>query len=118
MKKISNEEDIRRDIKNSKVNLGCNDRDDRIYRSIKSIVDEGSIYYVLTDNPEQTSDIFRILIDNKIVIGFELDRNDPEAAPEEIQTYSVKDYRKAIGRGLAQVKLRIALELAQEELNR
>jgi hypothetical protein len=113
----STEEELRSNLKEGRIKLGYNARTDRIYRAVKSIVDYGNIYHVLTDTPEQNSDVFRILVDDQIVVGFELDRDNSEASPEEVQTFSVKEYMKATGGGLAAAELRIAIELAQSELN-
>jgi hypothetical protein len=95
------------------------DRDPRhakIYQALKNIIDSGSVYYVLTDTPEQMADVFRILVDDKMVVGFELHRDDPEVRPIDVQLYSVEDYRKAIGGGRSEAELRMALELARRQL--
>ena len=64
--------------------------------------------------PEQTADVFRILVDNKMVVGFELDRNNFDAPPTDVQRYTVPDFRKVVG-GLANAELRVALELPRRE---
>ncbi|WP_288085734.1 hypothetical protein [Shinella sp.] len=111
------EEQIRQDLLEARIKPGSGARADRIYRSVKGITDNGRVYHVLTDTPEQTFDTFRVLVDDQIIVSFELDRDSSEAIPREIQIYSIEDYRKAIGPGLAEVELRIAVKLAQEELS-
>jgi hypothetical protein len=112
------EQELRQELSEARLRPEADDRHARIYRAVRSISDVGTTYYVLADTPEQTTDTFRILIDDDAVVGFELERDDPEALPKEIQTYSVQDYRKAVEGGLGEVELRIALELARRELIR
>jgi len=57
-------------------------------------------------------------VDDRLVIAFELERNNLEALPVEVRQYSVEEYRKAIGGGFSGAKLRIALELARRDLGR
>lgn len=117
MKHEISEQQLRQDLREARLRPEAGARAYRIYRATKSIVDEGEVYFVLTDTPEQTSDIFRVLVDDASVVAFELDRSD-DAVPTDIMVYSVEEYRKAIGAGLAETELRVATELAREALNR
>jgi hypothetical protein len=117
MKHEISEQELRQDRREARLRPETDARAARIYRATKSIVDEGEVYFVLTDTPEQTSDIFRVLVDDRLVVAFELDRSDDAAVPTETKVYSVEEYRKAIGGGLAETELRIATELAREALN-
>jgi len=112
------EQELRQDLLQAKLLPHANARSSRIYWAAKSIVGSGSVYYVLSDTPEQTTDVFRVLVDDKAVAAFELNRKNLDAPPEEITVYTISDYKKAIGDGLAEAELRIAIELAREELGR
>jgi hypothetical protein len=110
------ERELRRELAEARLRPEDNPRHARIFRAVRSIMDVGSVYHVLTDTPEQMEDVFRILVDDTVVVGFELQRDSSDASPTEVQQYSVQDYRKAIGGRLSKARLRIALELAQREL--
>jgi hypothetical protein len=117
MSRVPTDSELREDLREARLRPDGDSRSRRIYRALRSITDGGSVYYVLTDTPEQTTDIFRILVDDKFVIGFELERDNAESLPTDVQQYSVDDYRKAVGRGgLSEAELRIALKLARDEL--
>ena len=112
------EQELRQDIANARLRPEASARSARIYRALRRVTDSGSVFYVLTDTPEQFEDVFRILVDDKLVIAFELERNNLEALPAEVRQYSTEEYRKAIGGGFSGAKLRIALELARRDLGR
>jgi len=116
MVKQSTEQDLREQLLKGKLSPETNARHARIYRAVTSIVGCGSVYYVLTDTPEQFTDVFRVLVDDKVVVGFELERKNPDAPPTDIEQYSVEDYRKASRGGISGATLRIALELAKQDL--
>jgi len=85
--------------------------DDRIVRSIRHIMPNCEFYIVLQDTPEQFSDIYRVLVDGKAVVGFELMRQG-DGRPTNMVICSVEDYRRR-QRGLAMKKFIVAIELAR-----
>lgn len=117
MNREISEQELRQDLREARLRPEIGARAARIYRATKSILETGEVYFVLTDTPEQTSDIFRVLVDDKAVVAFELDRSDAAAMPSDTMVYSVEEYRKAVRGGLAETELRIAIELAREALN-
>lgn len=116
MKYLVSEKELRQDLLEARLWPESNARAGRIYNATKSIVGEGKVHFVLTDTPEQTTDVFRVLVDDKVVVAFELDRNDVEAVPTEIVVYRVDEYRRALGDQLAERELNIAIQLAREEI--
>jgi hypothetical protein len=112
------EQELRQHVANTRLHPDASARSSRIYRALRHITSAGSVFYVLTDTPEQLEDVFRILVDDEKVVGFELERQDPKALPTEIQQYSVEEYMNAIGGGFSGMKLRFALELARRDLGR
>lgn len=111
------ERELRQHMARTKLRPEADVRDARIYRAVRRIMDSGSVFYVLADTPGQREDYFSILVDDDVVVHFELDRNDPAALPTEVERYSVDEWRKTMS-ALTQAKLRIALELARKDLGR
>jgi hypothetical protein len=111
------EEEFRRYVAEARLRPEARAGAARIFRAIRRITDRGSVFYVLADTPSQREDLFTILVDDKEVIGFELDRSDPDAPPVDIEQYSVEEYQKTVT-GFAAANLRVALELARKDLGR
>lgn len=111
------ERELRDDLAAARLRPDENARHRLIFEAVNRIVDDGTVYHVLTDTPEQTSDVFRVLVDDRLVVGFELTRGATDATPIDVQIYSVEEYRRAIGRGIAEQELRIASELARDSLS-
>lgn len=89
----------------------------RLLDAVRSIVDQGQIYYVLTHTPDQGEDIYCILVDDGPVVCFELDRFDPGAPPADIEIRTLKEHEKGAGK-LGRAKLRLILERVRKELGR
>lgn len=82
---------------------------------VSVIVSDGNAFYVLSDTPEQFEDVFRILVDDRYVVGFELPRGD-HTHPISVQIYTINEYRDAIspeGRAELAAMLEIAKADAQ-----
>lgn len=112
------EQELRQDVAEARLRPEADARDARIYRAIRRIISEGSVFYVLADTPDQHEDAFNVLVDDKVVVGFELARSEPDALPTDVDQYSVKEYAASIDGDFAEVKFRIALELARRDLGR
>lgn len=111
------EQELKQHVMRSRLRPIAGARDAKIYRALRSIIESGSVFYVLEDVPEQCEDLFSILVDDRNVVGFELDRTDPSASPVNVERESIEDYRKATG-AFGRAKLRVALELARKELGK
>jgi hypothetical protein len=109
------ERDVRDRLLTGKLDPVSRERDARIFRAVRRICQTGTVFYVLTDTPEQTEDVFRILVDDTKVVSFELKRDSSEALPADVQIYTVDEYKNAVS-GLAKTELKIALELAAKDL--
>jgi hypothetical protein len=118
MNNTINEKIVRSRLANAKLNPESDARDALIMRAVRSIIDMGSVYYVLTDTPEQTEDIFVVLVDDRLVVSFELERDNPDAEPSDVGQYTIEQYRAAPGEDIDQIELQIALELARHDLRR
>lgn len=112
------EKELRQDMMKSKLNPDASSRSKRVYQALRRITDEGSVFYVLADTPDQFEDAFHVLVDDKIIIGFDLVRNDSEALPINVERYSIDEYRAAIADEFTETQFRIALELARRDLGK
>ena len=112
------EQELRLHVANARLRPEASARSARIYRALRRVTDSGSVFYVLADTPEQFEDVFGILVDDRMIVGFELARDDPEALPEDVDQCSVEEYRRTYDDEFVQAKLRIALELARRDLGR
>jgi hypothetical protein len=111
------EQELQQLLAKARLQPETNVKHARLYRAVKHITDVGSVFYVLWETPGQQEDYFSILVDDKAVVDFALQRHDPEALPEEVEQYSIEEYRKS-GDEVTRAKLRIALELARRDLGR
>lgn len=75
---------------------------------VESLAPGGSIFHCLTHTPEQYEDLLVILVDDRMVVRFELPRHLPSPSPTEVEIRSLADYRRAIGQG----RHRIFVDLA------
>ncbi|WP_159566198.1 hypothetical protein [Budvicia diplopodorum] len=73
------------------------------YGEIKSV-------YVLANTPDQGEDIYKLIINGKLIVGFELSRIDGKIS--DISEMSVLNYTKQIKRKSDRLDLAIALDLA------
>jgi len=116
MERIS-EQKMRAEMAAARLIPGSDGPVARIYNALKQVYSDGSVYYVLENIPDQCRDIYDILVDDKVVVRFELERGNSAAVPLGVTRFSVFNYQKSIGRSLRQ-KLKIALEFARKELGR
>jgi hypothetical protein len=81
------EQELRQDMADARLRPEADNRDARIFRALRHITDDGSVFYVLADIPEQFEDILCVLVDDRKVVAFELKRSDPKALPTEVEQY-------------------------------
>ncbi|ROP60171.1 hypothetical protein EDF81_3011 [Enterobacter sp. BIGb0383] len=68
--------------------------------------------YVLAHTPEQGEDIYRVLINGILIVGFELSKSDNQV--NEHFDMSVADYSKQLKGRLDKLELAVALDLADK----
>ena len=112
------EQELRQDMADSRLRPDASARSSRVYRALRQITDEGSVFYVLEDTPDQYEDVLGILVDDKMIVDFELTRGDPDALPMDVNRHSVEEYRETITDDFMKARFRIALELARRDLGR
>lgn len=111
-------ERLQEELLRSRLLPARNARHHQIFQAVRSVVDGASVCYVLSDTPGQLEDYFSILVDGAVIVDFELRRDDPLAKPEEVELRSVAQMEKSNQQGHQMIKLRIAVELAQQDLER
>lgn len=90
---------------------------DRILVAARSICPDGIVFQVVAFTTEQCEDVLRVLVDDRVVVGFELPRTDTSAPPRDIVSYSVVEYRRHL-RGHAAKEFKVAVDFARSELAR
>ena len=112
------EQELRQLVANARLRPEADSRAARIYRALRHITKEGSVFYVLADTPDQLEDAFSILVDDKMIVDFDLPRYDPDALPTDIEQFSIEAHRAEITDDFTEATFRIALELARRDLGR
>lgn len=97
--------------------LATSERNARILAAAKHECPSGTIFQVVTDTSEQYEDVLRVLVDDQVVVGFELFRNDTTAAPQDVVVYGVVEYARHL-KGRAAKDFRAAVDFARSELRR
>jgi hypothetical protein len=69
---------------------------------------------IINWTPEQSEDVYRILIDTSVVIVVESDRQDRDH-PRITREISLQEYQSALSK-TARIKLSVALDLARREM--
>lgn len=100
------------EFRNSLVNyLNQGDKDDSLYKVLKSTFSESKTAYILSWTPEQREDIYVILVNIDKVAIIEISRINRMEKPI-IEIFSLKDYKKRLSK-IFQIKLAVAIDLAK-----
>ncbi|WP_140919015.1 hypothetical protein [Limnobaculum xujianqingii] len=98
---------LRRQLLDSELFINCNIT---IVKFLNKHYGEIQSVYVLTQTPEQSEDIYRLIINGDLVVGFELSRVNDQIS--EISDMGVNDYSKQLSSKSEKLYLAIALDLA------
>lgn len=71
--------------------------------------------YFINHTPEQGEDIYQMLIDAHVIVTVELERYNPSSEPV-IKPVSIEQYKKGLSK-MGQIKLAVAMDLAQKDLD-
>jgi len=77
-----------------RIDTSTKDDDIRILKITKSMLDGGRVYFLHWYTPEDFHDIFGVLVDDKAIVFFSLERGADESLPFDVEIVSVHDYRK------------------------
>lgn len=108
------EQEYREDLLGSRRYLFESSEGQPVLDALRRVYGPVECAYVLSHTPEQGEDVFRIVVDGKIVLGFSFQRDGGEI--QDLTTFSVKEYQRAVGSKEARLRLAIALNLTDEEL--
>ena len=76
----------------------------------------GSVFHVLRHIPEQGEDLYTILVDDRMVVHFEVPRRSRPPIAEDVRIVPLAQYRHGIGQGRARIRLDRAVEDARRFL--
>ena len=108
------ENKLREELISSKEKLFESPNGQQILNILVKICGEIKSVYILSHTPEQGEEFFCFLIDGKFVIGFELEYERKIA--EDINIYSVEEYRRSLKGKIKILDFIIALELSKNDM--
>jgi hypothetical protein len=109
------EQDFRRELINSHKSLFKEGNNQRLLSVLRTYFPNMKTAYFIGHTPEQGEDIYLILIDANIIAVIELNRLNLSAEPI-VETISIERYKRGLSK-MRQVKLALAIELSQKDLN-
>jgi hypothetical protein len=98
-----------------KLDASRSQREAKIINAAKCIIPSGILYFVITDTPEQTYDIIEILVDDKYMVGFELDRYNDAAKPVEINVFELDSFYRNMKQGRRKIFLKKLIEFVRRK---
>ena len=110
-----NEKSLRDTLRKARVRPESGGCGSIIYNAAHSICKEGRVFYVLTAIPDRFDDTFEILVDDKLVVRFELSRNIP--TPTNVEILNIDEYKKNNYRKRGGQKINIAIEYARSDID-
>jgi hypothetical protein len=105
------ESNYRNDLIGSREYLYETLQGERVRRALTQVYGNTRTAYVLGHTPGQGEDLFRILVDGKDVVGFDLQHGD-ECKALNVSIDAVKDYQRMLTGRRGRLLLAIALELS------
>ena len=87
-------------------------RDLALIKAVASLRLSGTVFHLMRDIPDQHEDGYVLLIDAKMVVQFEIQRADG-ALPQDVQIWSLAEYRREIGQGRYRILLDRAADAAR-----
>lgn len=108
------EQDIRKQLVKSNELLFKSEENKRLLEVIRSIYPEMKAAYIIDWIPEQGEDIYKLLINDNIILVIELDRLNVEIEPI-VELKTIPQYLQGLSK-YNQMKLGVALDLAKKNL--
>lgn len=93
------------------------ERDLRIVAAVASICPQAKIVQFLADTPGQYEDFITVLVDEDVVVGFQLDRIDLSAPARDLTVDDVRTYARQV-KGIRAKELVKARLTAKKERER
>lgn len=109
------EEKFRVVMINAHRSLFQEEKYERLLKLLKKHFCEMKTAYFLSHTPEEGEDIYQVLIDVNAIVTIEIERQNLCAEPV-VKIVTIEQYSKKLSR-IGQIKLAVALDLAQKDLN-
>ncbi len=109
------EQDFRKELIKSHKSLFQDEEEQRLLGILKTYFPDMKTAYVIGWTPEQSEDIYRILINTDIIAGIEMDRFNSDTEPL-VEKITIHRYKQNVSK-MVQIKLAVAMDLAQKFLN-
>lgn len=87
-------------------------RDLALIEAVASLGLRGTVFHLMRNIPDQHDDEYVLLIDTKMVVQFEIQRVEG-ALPQDVQIWSLAEYRREIGQGRYRILLDRAADAAR-----
>ena len=100
----------------SRLNPNSNSADARVVAAIKKVSIEGTLFHVLASIPSQNADYYSVLIDDRLVVDFELERDASDPQPLEAEVLSVSQFRNRVGQK-GSLRLEATIDAARKVLS-
>lgn len=110
------EQDIREQLIKSHKSLFEDEEERRLLTAIKEKFPNMLTAYILHWIPEQGEDFYKILINDSVIVDIELDKVNQDTMPI-MSSMPVSKYKLGLSR-VNQIKLIIAIDLAQKDLKK
>lgn len=107
------EQEYRRELTKGRISLFQDSEKQRLLESLKRCFPEMKTAYILGFTPEQTEDIYRLLVNENIIAIVEIDRLNVGVEPH-IERFSIPSYLKGLSKR-SQIQLAVAMDLAKNE---
>jgi hypothetical protein len=108
------EQEFRENLIKSNQLLFKSEEKRRLLEVIKSSYPEMNTAYIIHWIPEQGEDIYKILINDRVIAEIELERHNAEVEPI-VESLTIPQYLKGLSKQ-NQIKLAVALDLAKQDL--
>ncbi|MBB6368427.1 hypothetical protein FHR56_003606 [Xanthomonas sacchari] len=92
---------------------GLREPGNQLFEILKDAVGFISSAFVLNWTPEQSEDIYTVLVNGREVILFEVSKSSGEVL--NFRNVSVKEYEKSLRSRQSKIKLAVAIELASKQ---
>ena len=88
---------LREEVRISRLHSEVGRKDARIISAIKKATEQGTQFHVLYVIPDQLVDQYSVLINDYLVIDFELDRDHSDPEPMDVKIRSVSQFKAEAG---------------------
>ena len=107
------EQDFRKKLEGSNIVSAQDGKAEAIMNVLRTTFGEVKSAYILNWTPDQSEDIFTILVNLDKIAKIEISRVNHSEVPI-IETFNLKDFQRGLSK-IFQIKLAVAIDLAKKE---